>query len=60
MALLISKVDTDMIQLLERWRSDAVFRYLHLQAEPITRDLTRKMFHADYALVPGQLVVPCH
>lgn len=59
MALLVSEVDTDVIQLLGRWRSDAMFRYLHLQAEPITRDFARRMFTADYSLVPGQLV-PCH
>ena len=59
MALLVSKVDTDVIQLLGRWRSDAMFRYLHIQAEPITRDFARRMFQADYTLVPGQLV-PCH
>jgi hypothetical protein len=59
MALLVSDVDTDIIQLLGRWRSDAMFRYLHLQAEPITRDFARRMFQADYTIVPGQLV-PCH
>ena len=59
MALLVSKVDTDIIQLLGRWRSDAMFRYLHLQAEPITKDFARRMFQADYNLVPGQLV-PCY
>lgn len=59
MALLLSDVDTDIIQLLGRWRSDEMFRYLHLNAEPITKDFARRMITADYTIVPGQLV-PCH
>ena len=59
MALLVSNVDTDIIQLLGRWRSDEMFRYLHLTAEPITRDLSARMLRADYTLAPSQLV-PCH
>ena len=42
MALLISKVDTDIIQLLGRWRSDEMLRYLHLTAEPIMRNFAQK------------------
>ena len=56
MALLVSKVDPDMIQLLGRWRSDEMFRYLHLTAEPITKDFARRMLTADYTITPGQLV----
>ena len=56
MALLVSNVDTDMIQLLGRWRSDEMFRYLHLTAEPITKDFARLMFSADYTITTGQLV----
>jgi hypothetical protein len=59
MALLVSKVDTDMIQLLGRWRSDEMFRYLHLTAEPITKEFARLMLTADYTISPGQLV-PSH
>ena len=59
MALLLSDVDTDIIQLLGRWRSDEMFRYLHLNAEPITKDFAQRMLRADYTIVPGQLV-PCH
>ena len=32
MALLFSGVETDIISLIERWRSDEMLRYLHLQA----------------------------
>ena len=35
MALLCGGVDDDRIRLLGRWRSDAVFRYLHTQAPPL-------------------------
>lgn len=59
MALLVSDVDTDMIRLLGRWRSDEMFRYLHLTADPITKDFAHRMLSADYTLVPGQLV-PSH
>jgi hypothetical protein len=35
MALLCAKVDTDMIQLLGRWRSDEMLRYWHVQSFPL-------------------------
>ena len=56
MALLVAKVDPDIIQLLGRWRSDEMFRYLHLTADPIMKDFAHKMLHADYRLAPSQLV----
>ena len=59
MALLVSNVDPDIIQLLGRWRSDEMFRYLHLTADPIMKDFACKMLHADYTLAPSQLV-PLH
>ena len=59
MALLVADVDTDIIQILGRWRSDEMFRYLHLTAEPVMRNFARKMLAADYTLAPHQLV-PCH
>jgi len=57
MALLVSKVDTDIIQLLGCWRSDEMLRYLHLTAEPIMRNFAQQMLHADYTLSPHQLVL---
>ena len=33
-ALLIAKVDPDVIRLLGRWRSDKMLRHLHLTSEP--------------------------
>ena len=57
MALLCAKVDPDVIQLLGRWRSDEMLRYLHVQAEPIMRHFARKMVtDGDYVLLPNQAV----
>ena len=59
MALLVANVDPDIIQILGRWRSDEMFRYLHLSAEPIMKNFAAKMLNADYTIAPSQLV-PCH
>ncbi len=37
MSLLCAKVDTDMIRLMGRWRSDEMLRYLHVQSFPLLR-----------------------
>ena len=58
-ALLVAKVDPDVIRLLGRWRSDEMLRYLHLSAEPVMSNFASKMLRADYRLVPHQLV-PSH
>lgn len=42
-ALLNSRQPPDIIKLLGRWRSDEVFRYLHLQSSPLTEDLAETM-----------------
>jgi len=55
-ALLVGKVDTNVITLLGRWRSDEMLRYLHLQAEPIMRDFSKIMLNADYSLLPNTFV----
>ena len=56
-ALLIGKVDPDVIRLIGRWRSDEMLRYLHVQAAPLMSDYARRMLHAgDYSLIPNQLV----
>jgi hypothetical protein len=55
MALLCAKKDTDLIQLLGRWRSDVMLRYLHLQAQPVMRNFARLMFQGgQFNLIPGQ------
>ena len=43
MALLCSGVDKDIINLIGRWRSDEMMRYLHVQAEPIMRNFSKLM-----------------
>ena len=59
-ALLCSNVDTDIIRLLGRWRSDEMLRYLHLQAAPLMSTFARRMLQGgNFTLVPNQLV-PVH
>ena len=59
MALLVAEVDPDIIHILCRWRSDEMFRYLHLTADPFMQNFAKKMLAANYTLAPHQLV-PCH
>ncbi len=58
-ALLVAKVDTDIIRLLGRWRSDEMLRYLHVSSEAMMASYSAKMLNADYSLLPNALV-PCH
>ena len=54
LALLCGRVNADTIRLVGRWRSDAMFRYLHAQALPLIRGLKRIMLtHGAYTLLPG-------
>jgi hypothetical protein len=55
MALLCAHVDSDVIRLLGRWRSDEMLRYLHVQAEPVMRDFSRRMLSGGtFTLLPNQ------
>jgi hypothetical protein len=57
MALLCGRVDTSIIQLVGRWRSDVMLRYLHLQAGALMSNLSGTMLRAGaFHLVPGQEV----
>jgi hypothetical protein len=59
MALLCARVDTDIIRLVGRWRSDEMLRYLHLQAYPLMRTFARRMLAAGhFSLLPDQDVAP--
>jgi hypothetical protein len=59
MALLCADVDTDRIRLLGRWQSDQMFRYLHVQAEPVMRNFSSRMLHGgDYTLLPNHAALP--
>jgi hypothetical protein len=54
MALLCGNVDANTIRLVGRWRSDAMFRYLHAQALPLVNQLARTMLaHGNFSLAPG-------
>ena len=56
-ALLCAQVDTDVIRLIGRWRSDEMLRYLHCQAHPVMRDFSRRMLTGgNYTLIPNQFV----
>ena len=60
MALLCARVDDLTIRLLGRWNSDAMCRYLHVQAEPVMRGLAALMLKGGiYHLHPGT-DVPAH
>jgi hypothetical protein len=57
MALLCGRVDTSIIQLVGRWRSDVMLRYLHLQAGALMSNLASTMLQAGaFQLIPGQEV----
>jgi len=59
MALLCATVDTDVIRLLGRWRSDEMMRYLHVQALPILAPLATQMVtHSAFTLLPHPPVQP--
>lgn len=54
-ALLCGGVDTDVIRLLGRWRSDEMLRYLHTSAEPLMRNFAGKMLSGgEFTLIPNQ------
>jgi len=55
MALLCAQVDSDVIRLLGRWRSDEMLRYLTVQAAPVMRDFSSRMLnHGSFTLHPNQ------
>jgi hypothetical protein len=57
MALLSAHVDTDTIQLLGRWRSDEMLKYLTVQAQPTMRDFLSHMLQGGrYTLLPNVTV----
>jgi hypothetical protein len=54
MALLCAQVDTNVIRLLGRWRSDEMLRYLTVQAAPVMRDFASRMLnHGAFTLLPN-------
>ncbi|EJK61127.1 hypothetical protein THAOC_18433 [Thalassiosira oceanica] len=58
-ALLLANVDTNVIRLIGRWRSDEMLRYLHVQAAPLMQDYARRMVAGGhYNLLPNAQLVP--
>ena len=54
MAMLCDGVDKNRLGLFGRWRSDEMLNYLHIQAEPLYRDLSTRMLRGgDYRFLPG-------
>lgn len=57
MALLCARIDTDVIRLIGRWRSDEMLRYLHVQAMPLMANFARAMAtHGAFTLLPNHNV----
>jgi hypothetical protein len=54
MALLCAHVETNIIRLLGRWRSDEMLRY-HVQAKPVMHDFSRRILTGgSFTLLPNQ------
>lgn len=54
MALLCAGIPSDKIKMVGRWRSDELYRYLHVQAQPVMTGLSTAMLHGGaYRLGPG-------
>ena len=54
MALLCAGVGADRIRLVGRWRSDELYRYLHVQAQQVMTGLSAKMLTGgNFRLAPG-------
>ena len=56
-AMLVAGIDTNTIQLIGRWKSDAMLRYLHVSANPALRGFARQMFTGGaFTFNPGTTV----
>jgi hypothetical protein len=57
MVLLCGKVDFDLIRILGRLHSDAMIRYVHMQAQPIMQNFAATMFNnGTYEFLPDEMV----
>jgi integrase len=56
-ALLCAGIDSDVIKLLGRWKSDAMFRYLRIQVHIHQSNIAQRMLnHGSYTFAPGKFV----
>jgi hypothetical protein len=57
MAMMCIKIDLNTIRMMGRWHSDAMMRYLHVQAQPIIERYAAKMFNnGTYTFQPDETV----
>jgi hypothetical protein len=57
MAMLFGKIDIQSIHMMSQWHSDAMMRYLHVQAQPIIGVYAAKMFNkGTYTFQPDETV----
>lgn len=47
MAMLCGGIDSDRIHLIGRWQSDEMYRYLHVQAQPVMAGISATMLRGD-------------
>jgi hypothetical protein len=61
MAMLCAGIDSDRIRLIGRWRSDEMYRYLHVQAQPVMSGVAAAMlrgFSTSASIFPPFLRPP--
>jgi hypothetical protein len=58
MAMFFGKIDINNIHFMGRWRSDAMMRYLHVQAHPIMGRFAEVMYNnGAYTFQPDETVL---
>ena len=56
MAMLCAGIDGDRIRLIGRWRSDEMYRYLHVQAQPVMTGIAAAMLRGgNFRFTPAAL-----
>ena len=59
MAMLCGGIDSDRIRLIGRWRSDEMYRYLHVQAQPVMSGVAAAMLRGgSFRLLQPSLPAP--
>jgi hypothetical protein len=58
MAMLFGETDINSIRMMGRWHSNAMMRYLHVQAQPIIVNYTAKMFNEGTYTFQADETVP--
>ena len=51
--MLCARIDINITQLVGRWRSDEMIKYLHVQADSIMRNYSRQMFEHGHFTYHG-------